>query len=131
MTNDVLLIEGAETLVIADTVPEILEVPAVIEILEVAIQGLPGAVGETGPPGLPGQPGQPGPTGSGGGDLNGSYTQGVPSSAWVISHSLGKYPSVTVIDSAGTLIEGDVSYPDGNTVLIQFASSFAGQAILN
>ena len=45
--------------------------------------------------------------------------------------SPGEAVGIIGINGAGTLVEGDVSYPDSNTVLIQFASQFSGQSILN
>lgn len=60
-----------------------------------------------------------------------SYEQVNPADQWIITHSLAKYPSVTVIDSANTLIIGAVSYPDLNTVQIDFAGAMAGRAFLN
>ena len=44
------------------------------------------------------------------------FTQSIPSDTWVIEHNLGKYPNVTIIDSAGTVVEGSVRYIDENTV---------------
>jgi hypothetical protein len=59
------------------------------------------------------------------------FNQGVPSSVWNITHNLNKFPSVTVIDSAGTEVEGDVNYVDVNNLTISFSSAFAGKASLN
>jgi hypothetical protein len=65
------------------------------------------------------------------GDLNYNHTQAASSSLWVIPHSLGKYPSVTVIDSGGSLVFGDVQYIDINNISITFTASFSGSAFIN
>lgn len=59
------------------------------------------------------------------------FVQTVASDTWTITHNLRKYPSVTVTDSAGTVVEGEVNYLDENTVMIKFNGSFAGKAIFN
>lgn len=76
---------------------------------------------------------EPGPGGGGGGsgDLNYVHPQPIVSASWVITHNLGKYPSVTVIDSAGSEIEGAVSYVNLNTIQIVFSAAFSGVAYLN
>lgn len=50
---------------------------------------------------------------------------------WEIEHNLGKFPSVSIIDSAGTMVIGDVLYLDENHVRISFSFAFAGKAYLN
>ncbi|HEX8323436.1 MAG TPA: hypothetical protein VF595_05930 [Tepidisphaeraceae bacterium] len=59
-----------------------------------------------------------------------THQQAVPSSEWVIAHGLGTYPDVTVIDSSGSLVFGDVTYTNLNTVTLTFGAAFGGQAIL-
>jgi hypothetical protein len=63
--------------------------------------------------------------------LNHNYTQGVASNSWLIVHSLSKNPSVTVIDSSGSQVEGEVQYIDENTLRINFSAAFSGNAYLN
>lgn len=70
-----------------------------------------------------------GPGGSG--DLNYKHDQMIASAMWVINHGLGKWPSVTVIDSAGNECVGNISYNDANTIALTFSSAFAGTAYLN
>tara|TARA_R110002074_G_scaffold140880_1_gene287236 strand:- start:2694 stop:3236 length:543 start_codon:yes stop_codon:yes gene_type:complete len=65
------------------------------------------------------------------GDLNFTYTQSSASAQWVIQHDLGKNPSVSVVDSAGSLVVGEVSYIDNNNLIITFISAFSGKAYLN
>lgn len=64
-------------------------------------------------------------------DLNYLHTQTVASDTWVILHNLNKFPSVTVIDSAGNEIVGDVIYDDVNQVTLKFKGGFKGTATLN
>lgn len=59
------------------------------------------------------------------------HNQSPASSVWTIEHSLDNYPTVTVVDSAGNVVIGDVQYQDRNTVVITFESAFSGKAYLN
>lgn len=59
------------------------------------------------------------------------YEQTQASNTWNISHNLNKYPSITVVDSAGTVVVGDVRYINEYRVVIQFAGAFSGTAYLN
>ena len=59
------------------------------------------------------------------------YEQHTAESVWDITHGLEKFPSVTVIDSGGTNIEGNVLYLDENNIRIIFSDPFTGKAYLN
>lgn len=59
------------------------------------------------------------------------HIQSVASDNWVIVHGLNKYPSVSVINSAGDEVVGDIIYNDTNQVTIKFKGSFKGSATLN
>ena len=59
------------------------------------------------------------------------HTQAVSSSSWVINHNMGKFPSVSVVDSAGNEVVGDVVYGDINTVIVNFSAPFQGRAFIN
>ena len=50
---------------------------------------------------------------------------------WAIQHNLGYNPNATCIDSAGDVIEGDVSYPDENTIYLDFIGATSGKAYLS
>lgn len=50
---------------------------------------------------------------------------------WIINHKLKKYPSVSIIDSAGTNVTGEVTYLDENSLRINFSSIMSGKAFLN
>jgi len=64
-------------------------------------------------------------------DKNYLHLQNIASNEWIINHNLDKYPSVTVIDSAGSEVIGEVEYMDLNNLKIKFAGSFSGKATLN
>ena len=65
------------------------------------------------------------------GDKNFTYYQNFPSSTWEIIHNLNKKPSVTITDSADTVVEGQIIINDGVKVLVTFNAPFTGIAILN
>jgi hypothetical protein len=96
---------------------------APVQAVSIAAKGPAGPVGPAGPAGPEGPSGPPG----------GSYVfdQGSPATVWTIGHNLGKFPSVTVLDTAGDTVEGVIAYPDTNTVLLTFSNPFAGVAFLN
>jgi hypothetical protein len=60
-----------------------------------------------------------------------TFDQDVPSNQWVIEHNLDRYPSATVVDSAGSTIICDVQYDSPDQVTIQFSAAFSGRAYLN
>ena len=64
---------------------------------------------------------------------SGSYVhdQGIPSLTWTINHGLDKFPSVTVVDSAGTVVIGDITFNSSNLLTITFNASFSGKAFIN
>jgi hypothetical protein len=66
-----------------------------------------------------------------GSDKNFEFTQASPSSTWSVSHDLNKFPSVTVVDSAGTQVIGDVQHIDNDNLTITFINQFSGKAYLN
>jgi hypothetical protein len=59
------------------------------------------------------------------------FNQNNPSATWTITHNLGRRPSVTVVDSAGTVVIGEVTYTSDNALTIRFSAGFSGQAYLN
>ena len=94
--------------------------------------GLTGATGAAGLTGATGAAGLTGATGAAGsGDLNYIHNQSVPDSIWTISHNLGKYPNVVVVDSAGTVVIGDIYYGTLQALTLTFTSGFSGKAYLN
>lgn len=91
----------------------------------------------SGPPGaLDPIAGPRGPAGADGEDGGGTATvvheQAVPASVWTIEHEWpGGYPSVTVVDSGGQEVEGDLVYVSTTELTVTFAGAFAGRAFLN
>ncbi len=59
------------------------------------------------------------------------YNQVISSDVWEITHNLNKYPAVTVVDSGGTVVIGEIVYIDKNNIRITFTSAFSGKAYLN
>lgn len=66
-----------------------------------------------------------------GGDKSEVYEQSPASATWTINHSLNKRPSVTVVDSAGTAVEGEVQYISNSQIILKFNAAFSGKAYLN
>jgi len=58
------------------------------------------------------------------------HTQGTASTAWTITHALGGYPSVTIVDSAKTVVYGEINYLSTTQVVVNFSSAFSGYAYL-
>jgi hypothetical protein len=79
-----------------------------------------GATGASGPPGT-----------SGDAENTFIYTQATPSAVWVISHGLGRFPAVDVVDSSNSEVDGDLQYLDSNHLSITFSAPFSGEAYLN
>lgn len=65
------------------------------------------------------------------GDKNYVHEQLQASNEWSVNHKLKKYPSVSIIDSAGTNVIGEVTYLDENSLRINFSSIMSGKAFLN
>jgi len=59
------------------------------------------------------------------------FNQGVPSTTWNITHNLGKFPSITVIDTGNTVVTGEYNYTSNTNVILTFSAAFAGKAYLN
>lgn len=63
----------------------------------------------------------------------GSYVhnQATPAATWVIVHNLNAFPNVTVEDSAGTTVEGEVVFDNANQLTLTFSGAFSGVAYLS
>ena len=59
------------------------------------------------------------------------FNQAVAATTWNVNHNLGKFPSVTVIDTANTVVNGECEYIDNNNITLKFSAAFAGKAYLN
>ena len=60
-----------------------------------------------------------------------THNQAVASATWNVAHNMGKYPSVSIVDSSGDEVEGDVNYVSLNQLTISFTAAFSGKAYLN
>lgn len=60
-----------------------------------------------------------------------NFVQGVADTNWAISHNLGKFPSVSVFDSADTPLKGQIEHVDDNNLNIKFNKAVSGKAYLN
>ena len=116
----------------------------------IGIQGVQGRLG-TGTQGTQGTAGLQGASGIGGaaidntddvtegttnkyftvGRVSYDHMQGAASSSWSITHNLGFKPNVTVIDSAGNIVEGEIAYTNSNSLTVSFQSAFSGNAYLS
>jgi hypothetical protein len=65
------------------------------------------------------------------GDAYFIFEQMLPSGYWIVTHNLGKNPSVTVVDSAGTVVIGEIQYISNNELTLTFSGEFSGKAYLN
>jgi hypothetical protein len=116
----------------------------------IGTQGTQGTAG-VGTQGVAGPQGPQGEPGIGGSDINTTddltegltnqyfkvdrvsfeHTQGSASNSWVINHNLGFKPNVTVVDSAGNIVEGEITYTNSNSLTVSFQASFSGYAYLS
>ena len=62
---------------------------------------------------------------------NYSHTQSVSSATWTITHNLGFRPAVSVVDSGGNHVIGDVNYVSVNVLTVSFSAPFGGSAYLS
>ena len=70
------------------------------------------------------------------GDITYTHNQSSTSDTWTITHNLNRFPSVTVVDSANTVVMGTVVYNSANQLTITFFAggasvAFQGKAYLN
>lgn len=64
-------------------------------------------------------------------DKHYEHNQILPNEIWNIQHNLDKFPSITVIDSADTVVYGEMQYIDKNNLRVIFSGEFSGKAYLN
>ena len=55
----------------------------------------------------------------------------VATATWVITHNLGRFPSVSTVDSSGNIIDGAITYKDANKITVVFTSATSGKVYLN
>lgn len=66
-----------------------------------------------------------------GADKNYIHKQQSASDIWTVVHNLGKYPSITVVDSAGTVVTGEIILQTTEQAVISFNGAFSGKAYCN
>jgi hypothetical protein len=59
-----------------------------------------------------------------------THSQAIPSNHWVIDHPLTFQPNITVLDSTGREVDGEVLFSPGR-VEVFFNATFAGSALLS
>ena len=59
------------------------------------------------------------------------FTQSIPSIIWVVLHKLNRFPSVTLVDSMGRVVQPDIEYISPDEIHISFAFPMIGKAYLN
>jgi len=93
--------------------------------------GFVGSDGPQGPQGPQGATGPQGPQGTGASHTTFTHSQNSASATWTITHNLNCFPSVMVVDSAGSVVYGNIEYLDANSLRLTFVASFGGKAYLN
>jgi hypothetical protein len=59
------------------------------------------------------------------------FDKPVPDTVWVVNHNMGKYPSVSIVDTANDQVEGELRYNSINQLTLTFTAAIAGKAYLN
>lgn len=59
------------------------------------------------------------------------HVQATPALEWTVAHNLGKFPSVTIVDSAGSEVEAAVRHNDANNLTVTFTAAMSGSLYLN
>ena len=54
------------------------------------------------------------------GDITYTHNQTSTSNTWVVTHNLHRFPSVTVVDSGGSIVVGTVVYNSNKQLTITF-----------
>jgi len=58
------------------------------------------------------------------------HDQSAVSNQWTINHTLGGFPSVTVVDTAKNVVIGEITYNSTTQVVVDFSAAFSGHAYL-
>ena len=59
------------------------------------------------------------------------HSQKVASDTWNVKHDLNKFPSVSVVDSANTLVVCDIDYINENELVVRSKAPFSGTCYCN
>ena len=63
--------------------------------------------------------------------MNRTFYQNSPASVWTITHNMGRFPAITIVDSAGTVVGGDIRRVSDDIAEVTFACEFSGVAYLS
>lgn len=72
-----------------------------------------------------------GPPGQGAVDLSRVHVQNSPATLWAVTHNMPYPPSVTVVDSAGRVVQTDVQYVTPSLIHVSMSAPFAGTVYLS
>lgn len=118
-----------------DERPEVIVVEPEPETVEVRLTNTEIITVNDAIPGRKGDKGDKGDAGPAGGiqlnEVNELFTQNVASDSWDIEYDLPYIPTVTVVDSAGSTVEGEVQYVSAHHIRVKFAVPFSGTAYLS
>lgn len=64
-------------------------------------------------------------------DRHFTHEQSGASATWTVTHNLGKFPAVTVVDSGGSQVIGSIVHDSINQLTISFSAAFSGKAFCN
>lgn len=94
--------------------------------------------GQPGPRGVPGPTGPQGPAATNEqllavipAAVSYNHNQIAAATTWTITHNLHFRPNVTVFDSSGTMVEGNVTHTSVDALTITFSVAISGQAVLS
>jgi len=126
VANDTVVVDEEDIYVVTDSdIEQVVTAQDEIVVVSEAEQGPKGAKGEKGDS-IKGDKGDPGLSGA-----NYVHDQLVSAADWEINHNLNRYPSVVIVDSAGTVVEGSVEYVSSDVIRLHFAAPFGGKSFLN
>lgn len=58
------------------------------------------------------------------------HIQNASATTWNISHDLDGFPSVTIVDSGGSVVIGSITYNSSSSITVSFSAPFSGVAYL-
>lgn len=97
------------------------------ELAETGRRGPRGLDGITGPPGATGPTGPPGQVGAGG-FARFVHSQSTAAATWIVNHNQARRPAALIFPTGESFpCMADISYPDLNTMSIQFPTSMTGE----
>jgi archaellum component FlaF (FlaF/FlaG flagellin family) len=59
------------------------------------------------------------------------HDQQIASASWTITHNLGKFASINIVDTANEEVIGDVTYNSINQITVTFSAPVSGKAYIN